>query len=228
MLVRLNVAEFELPTVFNYTATFVLALTGALAASRRQYDIVGVFVLAFVTGLGGSLLRDCLFLPGGPPASMRDWHYLPLVFVASFLGSLGYDRLKRFDVIFGLLDAAGLAAYAIVGTQMALKGDLPVPAVIFVGTVNAVGGGLLRDVLVREEPLLFKPSQFYALVAALGATAFVLLRLYTTMPGGLAGFLACGLIFLLRVLAIRYDWKTSPLRFPATPLESGPPNQSKG
>lgn len=209
---NLRVADFELPTSFHYTATFVLALTGAVAARRRDYDIVGVFVLAFVAGLGGALLRDGIFLGGEAPLSMRDWHYLPLVLAASLAGALMDGHLDRFDVAFNLLDAVGLAAYAIVGTQMALHDSLPIPAAIFIGTVNAVGGGLLRDVLVREEPILFKPSQFYALVAALGCTAFVLLRLWTPLPGGVSGLLACILIFVLRVLSIRYDWKTSPLR----------------
>lgn len=212
-----RVADFELPSLFNYTATFVLALTGAVAGRRRHYDIVGVFVLAFVAGLGGALLRDGIFIDAGPPLSMRDWPYLPLVLAASLIGGLLYEHLDRFDVVFNLLDAVGLAAYAIVGTQMALHYQLTIPAAIFIGTVNAVGGGLLRDVLVREEPLLFKPSQFYSLVAAVGSTAFVILRLSTALPGSLAGLLAGSLIFVLRVLAIRYDWKTSPLRLGASP-----------
>ncbi len=219
---NLRFADFELPALFHYTATFVLALTGAVAGRRRDYDIVGVFVLAFVAGLGGALLRDGILLDNGPPLSMRDWHYLPLVLAASLMGALLYEHLDRFNVVFNLLDAVGLAAYAIVGTQMALHHELPIPAAIFIGTVNAVGGGLLRDVLVREEPLLFKPSQFYALVAAMGSAAFVLLRVFTTLPGGMAGLTAGILIFVLRVLSIRYDWKTSPLRIRRSGPESPP------
>ena len=227
MPANLPVTDFELPMVFNYTAVFVFALTGAIAANRRQYDIVGVFVLAFVAGLGGSLLRDGIFLNADTPVAIRDWFYIPLICIASIVGSLLHERLDRFGVVFNLLDAVGLAAYAIVGTQMALRQGLPIPAVIFIGTVNAVGGGLLRDVLVREEPLLFKPSQFYALVAALGATLFVLLRLYTSLSGSLAGMLACTFIFVVRVLTIRYDWKTSPLRLPPLTFSLGSsPNHS--
>jgi len=207
-----RVADFELPALFHYTATFALALTGAMAGRRRNYDIVGVFVMAFVAGLGGALLRDGIFLDAGPPLSMRDGAYLPVVLAASVIGSLLFEHLDRFGLVFNLLDAAGLAIYAIVGTQMALAASLPIPAAIFIGTVNAVGGSLLRDVLVREEPLLFKPSHYYALAAALGSAAFVMLRMSAAMPGTLAGSLSALLIFLVRVLAIRYDWKTSPLR----------------
>lgn len=209
---NLGTTEFELPALFHYSATFLLALTGAMAGRRRNYDIVGVFVLAFVAGLGGALLRDGIFLDAGSPLSMRDGHYLPVVLAASVIGSLWFEHLDRFGLVFNLLDAGGLAIYAIVGTQLALAGALPVPAAIFIGVVNAVGGSLLRDVLVREEPLLFKPSHYYALAAALGSGSFVLLRASTPLPGSLSGGLAALLIFVIRLLAIRYDWKTSPLR----------------
>lgn len=208
-------ADFDLPSLFHYAATFVLALTGALAASRRHYDIVGVFVLAFVTGLGGSLLRDGIFLGIEPPLVMRDWHYVAVVVLASVLGARVYERLDRYGSGFALLDAAGLAAYAVVGTQMSLAQGLAIPAAVLVGTVNAVGGGLLRDVLAREEPLLFQPSQFYALTAAAGATAFAALTLGTSLPGSVSGAIACALIFALRVAAIRFDWRTKPVRRPS-------------
>jgi uncharacterized membrane protein YeiH len=209
--VSASAPEFALPAVFHLTATFVLALTGALAASRRHYDIVGVFVLALVTGIGGSLLRDGLFLGIEPPLPMRDWRYIAMVLVATMFGARVSHRLDRYDVVFNLLDAVGLAAYAVVGTQMALARQLPVLAAVLVGTVNAVGGGLLRDVLAREEPLLFQPSQFYALVAAVGALVFVVLQA-AGLPPGAAGAAACVLIFALRAAVIRYDWRTRPVR----------------
>jgi uncharacterized membrane protein YeiH len=209
--VSASAADFALPAAFHFTATFVLALTGALAASRRHYDIVGAFVLALVTGIGGSLLRDGLFLGVEPPLPMRDWRYIAMVVIAAVLGARVSHRLDRYNVTFNLLDAVGLAAYAVVGTQMALAQQLPVLAAVLVGTVSAVGGGLLRDVLAREEPLLFQPSQFYALVAAVGALVFVILQ-QAGLAGGTAGAVACVLIFALRVTVIRYDWRTRPVR----------------
>jgi len=202
--------EFALPVAFHLAATFVLALTGALSATRRHYDIVGVFVLAFVTGLGGALLRDGIFLGVEPPLVMRDWRYIAMVVIATLIGARVFERLDRYGVAFNLLDAAGLAAYAVIGTQMAMASGLPVLAAVFVGTVNAVGGGLLRDVLAREEPLLVQPSQFYALVAASGAFAFAALR--GPLGGAIAGTIACVIIFALRLLSVRYDWRTAPVR----------------
>ena len=89
-------------------------------------------MLAFVTGLGGALLRDAIFLNTGPPLTLKDWHYLPIVLVASVVGARWLERPGRFHLAFNLLDAVGLATYAIVGTQMALDEDLPIPATIFV------------------------------------------------------------------------------------------------
>lgn len=169
-------------------------------------------MLAFVAGVGGSLLRDGVFLGIEPPLVMRDWHYIPVVLLASVVGAGLYERLERVTVVFNLLDAAGLAAYSVIGTQMALSLSLPIPAAVLIGTINAVGGGLLRDVLAREQPLLFQPSQFYALVAATGASVFAALRIFTPLPGAVAGTVAAALIFALRVAAIRYDWKTVPVR----------------
>jgi uncharacterized membrane protein YeiH len=99
---------------------------------------------------------------------------------------------------------------------MALALMLPIPAAILVGTINAVGGGLLRDVLAREEPLLFQPSQFYSLVAATGAAVFAALHVLTDLSDGLAGTIAALLIFLLRVAVIRFDWRTVPVRRPSS------------
>jgi uncharacterized membrane protein YeiH len=136
------------------------------------------------------------------------------VLLASVVGVALYERLGRFQVVFNLLDAAGLAAYSVIGTQMALALMLPIPAAILIGTINAVGGGLLRDVLAGEEPLLFQPSQFYALVAASGAGVFAALRVFGGVPEGIAGMIAALLIFLLRVAAMRFDWRTVPVRRP--------------
>jgi uncharacterized membrane protein YeiH len=105
----------------------------------------------------------------------------------------------------------GVGAYAVVGIQKALGAELSVAAAILVGVVNAVGGGLVRDVLVREEPLFFKPGQFYVLAVVLGCLLFVILALELGMEVTPAALITIGATFLFRVLAIRFNWKTSPV-----------------
>lgn len=254
--------EFPLPVAFDLTATFLFAITGTLAGMRRHYDIIGVFVLAFATALGGGLIRDGVFLGGGPPVVVTNVYYLPVV-MAAVIGTilvgrlvppvrrilnastgtneavvlttaahypptdpaLGKNRslslLRRIDfenhltriyvTVLSVVDALGLGIYAVVGAQKSLQAGLPLGAAILIGAVNAAGGGLLRDVLTREVPLLFQPGQFYALTAVVGAVAFVSLVVSQRVDVYPAALVAIALTFVLRVLAIRFDWRSQSL-----------------
>ena len=151
--------EFHLPVIFDLAATFLFAVTGAIAGLRKGYDLIGILVLALVTGLGGGLLRDGLFLQNGPPAMATDSRYFVAVLAGAAAGVLFGRKLHRLRLLFQLADALGLGTYAVVGAQKALAAGLSIFAVALVGTVNAVGGSVARDVLVREEPLVFKPGE---------------------------------------------------------------------
>jgi uncharacterized membrane protein YeiH len=109
------------------------------------------------------------------------------------------------------VDALGVGIYAVVGAEKSLNFGLPLSAAVLVGAVNAAGGGLLRDVLTREVPLLFKPGQFYALTAVIGAVLFVTLARLEQMTVQNAALVAIASTFVLRVLAIQFDWRTRPL-----------------
>jgi uncharacterized membrane protein YeiH len=202
--------QFDLPIGFDLLATAAFALTGALAAVRRRYDIVGVFFLALISGLGGGLLRDGLFIQSGPPAAFLDARYLQIVAIAALCGVLLRERVQRFGRLIALLDALGLGAYAVFGTQKALGADLAIPAALLVGVLNAAGGGILRDILVRDEPLVFKPGQFYVLVALLGSVVFVIASHLFQLAAQPAAFLAIAVTFAMRLLSLRFDWRTTP------------------
>lgn len=204
--------DFVLPLHVDLGATFLFALSGALAAARRRYDPVGLFVLALVTGVGGGLLRDGLFLQQGPPAFVQEPMYLLVVAGASVLGYFFAAALARIGGLLFVVDALGLGAYAVVGAQKSLALGLGVAPAILIGVVNAVGGGLLRDVLVREEPFLFKPGDFYALVAALGAGLYCLLAVLQAWPSAQAAAVAIPVTFGLRLLSHRLGWTTRPAR----------------
>ena len=159
-------AEFHLPVWFDLGATFAFALTGALAAIKRGYDIVGVFFLALASGIGGGLIRDGVFIPGGVATPLlTDPRYVELIVAATIAGALFGGRVKKFHRLVAIVDALGLGAYAAFGTEKALTAGLAVPAAVLVGVINAAGGGLLRDIITREEPLVFRPGQFYVLTA---------------------------------------------------------------
>ena len=213
----LLVRSVALPITIDLGATVLFSITGAMVAIRRHYDAIGLFVLALACGLGGGLLRDGLFIQDGPPAAMRNGAYVIAVIAGSVAATVFFKHVHRLSKPFLILDALGTAAYGVVGASKAFEAGLAVPACIFVGVVNAVGGGLIRDVLVREEPLLFKPGQFYVVASVLGVGAFALLSAYLHVPAIPSAVSAIAITFVFRLLAIFFDWRTkSILRPPAS------------
>jgi uncharacterized membrane protein YeiH len=203
--------QFTLPIYIDLSATLLYAMTGALLAIRRHYDVVGLFVLALVSGVGGGLIRDGIFIQSGPPVAMSDRRYLLAILAGCALAALFRKHLDRLQKVFLFADALGFGCYAVVGVERALNHGLSAAPAIMIGVITAAGGGLLRDVLVRDEPLLFKPGQLYVLAALLGASLFALLTLQFKKPAESAALLAIGCSFIFRVLAIVFNWKTVPM-----------------
>jgi uncharacterized membrane protein YeiH len=206
--------NLALPIVIDLGATFLFSITGAMVAIRRHYDPIGLFVLALACGLGGGLLRDGVFIQTGPPAAMRNGAYIIMVAAGSIAAVLFFPHVERLSKPFLMIDALGTAAYGVVGASKAAEAGLAIPACIFVGVVNAVGSGLIRDVLVREEPLLFKPGQFYVIASVLGVTEFMLLTTYGHAEVVTAAISAMAITFVFRLLAILFDWRTRPIMRP--------------
>ena len=200
-----------LPISIDLAATFLFSMTGAIAAIRRHYDPVGLFVLALASGLGGGLLRDGLFLQTGPPAAMRESSYMFAVLAGCVVAWLFFKHVERLSKPFLIFDALGTGAYGVVGASKAFEVGLEIPACIFVGVVNAVGSGLIRDVLVRDEPLLLKPGQFYVIASLLGVTGFAVLAAYFRVSLVPSAISAIVITFVLRMLAIAFDWRTKPI-----------------
>lgn len=188
--------------VLDLIGTFAFALNGALTATRiTRLDIVGVVTLGMITAIGGGMIRDVL-LGDLPPATFSDGRYLAVAAVGSlvaFLFGRGLDRLSRTII---LLDAAGLSLFAVSGALKALDlGVGPAQAVIL-GALTGVGGGTLRDVLIREVPAVLT-SGLYAIPALLGALAVVVgaeLGFAETAAAVVAA-IAC---FALRMIGVRY------------------------
>jgi uncharacterized membrane protein YeiH len=208
-------ASFSLPVWFDLGATFAFALTGAIAGIRRGYDIVGVFFLALATGIGGGLIRDGVFVQSGSPTPLlTDARYIQVIVAATIVGALFGRHIKRIRRVIALIDALGLGAYAAFGTQKALQAGLAAPAAILVGIVNASGGGLVRDIITREEPLVFRPGQFYVLTALAGAVVFVFLTVQLGVRPTPAAIAAITVTFVFRALTIVFNWRTSAVAQP--------------
>jgi len=199
--------SFQLPIWFDLAAVFLFALTGVWAATKRGYDVVGAFVLAFATGVGGGLVRDVIFLLE-VPVVMRDGRFLWAVLAAVVIGGLAQRLAERFTKLLAYVDAAGIGIYAVYGANKALVAGAAPEAAVLVGLCNAVGGGLIRDVIVREEPLLLKPGQLYFLAALVGCTGFVVMSHHYGWEVQMCAWIAIGVTLLLRLLAIQLNWTT--------------------
>ena len=204
----------RLPSIWEQR--FLFSITGAMVGIRRHYDAIGVFVLALACGLGGGLLRDGLFIQAGPPAAMRDASYMVAVLVGCVV-AIRFSRMwNGYPKPFLIIDALATGAYGVVGASKAFEAGLAIPACIFVGVVNAVGSGLIRDVLVREEPLMLKPGQFYVIASLLGVAGFACLTGFFRVPLVPSAIAAIAITFVFRLLAIFFDWRTRSV-LPALP-----------
>jgi uncharacterized membrane protein YeiH len=219
-------ATFQLPALFDLGATFAFALTGALAGIKRGYDIVGVFFLALVSSIGGGLIRDGVFIPATSPTPLlTDARYIQVILAATVVSIVFGKRVKHFRRVIAIIDAVGLGAYAAFGTQKALFAGLSVPAAVLVGVINAAGGGLLRDIITREEPLVFRPGQFYVLTALAGSVFFVFFVTELGLTPTHAAVGAIGLTFVFRALSITLNWRTTSV---SELTDAGPKAQPPG
>jgi uncharacterized membrane protein YeiH len=198
-------AEPSLLLLLDLVGTFAFALNGALTAVRAVHvDIVGVVTLGVITAVGGGIIRDVL-LGAVPPATFVDWRYLTVAAAGGLLAFLFSRRLSRFAGSIDVLDAAGLSLFAVTGAGKALGlGVGPVQAIIL-GTVTAVGGGTVRDVLIRQVPGVLS-SGLYAIPALVGAALAVI----TTgsgvnqVLGAPAALSAAGVCFVIRMVGLHF------------------------
>jgi Ca2+:H+ antiporter len=202
------------PLFIDLGATFLFSITGAMVGIRRHYDFIGLFVLALACGLGGGLLRDGIFIQNGPPAAMLDGSYIIAAAGGCIIAGLFYNQVERLSKPFLIFDSLGTGAYGVVGASKAFDAHLSVPACIFVGVINAAGSGLIRDILVREEPLMLKPGQYYVIASLLGVTSFALFTRYFHIPLVPSASAAIAITFSLRLLAIHFDWRTQAVMRP--------------
>jgi uncharacterized membrane protein YeiH len=192
--------------VLDLIGTFAFAVNGALTAIRlARLDIVGVVTLGMVTALGGGIIRDVL-LGSLPPSTFGDWRYLAVAAGGGLVAFVFGRHLERINSTITMMDAAGLSLFAVTGASKALAlGVGPTQAVIL-GAITGVGGGTLRDVLVREVPTVLR-SDLYAIPALLGATMIVVADLLDVGDTVWAVLLAAVLCFGLRMIGVRFGWQ---------------------
>jgi uncharacterized membrane protein YeiH len=194
--------DISLALILDLTGTLVFALSGAVLAVRKDFDIVGIAVLSVSAGLGGGMLRDTL-LGETPPRALQDERYLVTALAAAALVFFFHRVIERLSAPFRLLDAVGLGFFAVAGTTLSLDTGLGIVPAVLLGVVTGAGGGVLRDLLAGDVPLILR-SEVYALAALVGALAFA--GADRLLPGAVSAGIGVGATFILRLLAIRLDW----------------------
>lgn len=208
--------ESTLMLVLDLAGTFAFGLSGGLVAVRARLDVYGVVVLAGVVGLAGGITRDIL-LGALPPATFSDWRYLSTVAAAGFVAFFTRPALDRLSGPVNAFDAAGLSLFCVTGATKALAFDVgPVQAVLL-GVITATGGGMLRDVLVREVPTVLR-KELYAVPALIGA-AILVAASTLGYYGTAAALIAATACFLIRMVSLRFG-----LGLPTAPSQQDKPD----
>lgn len=187
----------------DLVGTFVFALSGAIAGVKRRLDVFGVLVLSFAAGNAGGITRD-LLIGATPPGAISDWRYLGVSVLAgaiTFWWSSFVERAWNPVLVF---DGAGLALFAVSGTEKALAYGLNPIMAALLGTLTGIGGGMVRDVLLAEIPTVLR-SDLYA-VAALAGAVVVVIGHALHLPSAVVAAAGAILCFGLRFGAIHERW----------------------
>jgi uncharacterized membrane protein YeiH len=192
--------------VLDLIGTFVFALSGAVAGIRQRLDLFGVLVLSFAAASAGGIMRD-LLIGSVPPEAVSDWRYMGVSLLAGLIIFIGFprsDRLHRLGDLVLIFDGAGLALFAVVGTQKALGFGLNPVMAPLLGMLTGIGGGMLRDVLLSQIPTVLR-SELYA-VAALAGAIVVVVGHVLNVPATVTAVGGAAICFGIRLIAIWRGW----------------------
>ncbi|WP_347058938.1 TRIC cation channel family protein [Blastococcus sp. HT6-30] len=196
----------RVPAAVDLAAIVIGALTGGLLAAREGFAVSGVLLLAVSGGLGGGLIRDVL-LAEGPPVALTNQAYLPTVAITAGVTFFFSGWLARLTGLLVVLDAVTLGFFTVIGAQKAQLAGLPSASVVFIGTLTAVGGALIRDMLLAQRADIIGPGPYNAVAALIGATALTVLAGPLGLDPIPVAALVIALVAALRVLSVWRGWE---------------------
>ncbi|MFL6353579.1 MAG: trimeric intracellular cation channel family protein [Bryobacteraceae bacterium] len=211
MVVNGHILINTLLVAFDLGGTFVFALSGAMAGVKHRLDLFGVLVLSFAAGNSGGIARDVM-IGAVPPAAITDWRYVAVSIFAGLITFYRYRIINRLRSPVLVFDAAGLALFAVSGAGKALAFHAGPVAATLLGMLTGIGGGMVRDVLVRDIPTVLR-TELYAVAALIGASVVVIGRMLY-LPSSVAAAAGAVLCFGLRFMAIHRGWQLPIARPP--------------
>ncbi len=187
----------------DFIGTFVFAISGALAAMNKKFDPFGVLILASVTAIGGGSLRDVL-IGRTPVGWMLSYEYVYIIIIATIVAMLFRRKLAYFRKTMFLFDAIGLGIFTIVGVELGAKANLHPIISVLLGTLSASFGGVIRDILCNQVPLIFH-KEIYASLSIIGGIVFLIL-LNAQIPLNINYIITSTIVVVLRILAVKHKW----------------------
>jgi len=213
----------QVPVALEVTASFAGALAGALVGVRLRFDLVGIATLAVVSGLGGGIIRDVLLQDYGVYA-LENPRLLIAALIAAVIGFFFFSLAERLKWALFLVDAIALGLFASVGSDKALLAGLSVIPAILLGSITAVGGGVLRDILTGDVPQVLRPGGFYATVAVAGSMLYLALVEWLNVVKPIAVLSVVVAVLGMRLLTHFLGWRT-PTATDLTPLIAAAPKR---
>lgn len=207
MSIKFHVGMSTLLHVIEVLGVFVFASSGLVEARRKKMDLVGVYTVAFITAFGGGTVRDIL-LDRRPLFWIENYEYPTLIFVFCIVVSPFFRQLRQVVTERFILyaDALGLGLFSVSGTSLALAMNMPMFVCVMMGVITGIFGGVLRDMICNEIPMVFRRGHLYASCAFLGSWVYLLLTRVQDVEL-VALISAIAVTVILRLLAVRFDWK---------------------
>lgn len=200
--------DFNFTILLDLTGTFAFAISGIRLASGKQIDWFGAYIIGLVTAIGGGTLRDLLL--NITPFWMLDAKYFLTTGVALIATLLFKEKLFKWGSTLFLFDTIGLGLFTIVGLTKSIDAGLPVWVCIVMGTITGSVGGVIRDVLLNEVPLLFR-KDIYAIACISGGLIYFILD-YLTLPKGVIETIAALTVIVFRLIAVKYHFHLPKLK----------------
>lgn len=195
--------------IIEMLGTIAFAISGIRLAAAKSFDWFGAYVVGFVTAIGGGTLRDLLL--GEPVFWMQSWIYLAVTFLSLVTVIIFRKALvKGFRTLF-IFDAIGLALFVVVGVEKSLAVGYPMWVAIVMGIITGSFGGVIRDILINDEPLFFR-KDIYATACLAGGAVYWLISLLPSVPGWIAPMACAVTVIGLRIAAVHYGWSLPLLK----------------
>lgn len=196
--------------LLDIIGTMAFAMSGALTAMSKKLDPFGVFIIAFVTAVGGGTLRDVM-IGRTPVGWMQDLTYVYVIILGFILTIVFRKKLDKLRISLALFDTIGLGVFTLIGIQKGIDYELHPVICIALGTMTACFGGVIRDILCAEIPVIFR-EEIYATICIFGGIVFFVLKKWNVEDDVLY-VITSSVIIVARIMAKRYNWHLSPIEY---------------